>query len=160
MVEDSEQWISQLSTSDGDAYQKWLEWVDKGAGEIYLAIEDDQKHHLGGVFDDLKKMWELLESGNQSKKPGTWFNTYDDLFSIRKLENEGLKGLIAWVAEKVWAIKDVHPQGFMLDDLDNELHLMALISALPEEYSAFVSSLMLIDNLDWAMIMRLSGMNS
>ena len=34
---------------------------DKGAGEIYLAIEDDQKHHLGGVLDDPKKMRELLE---------------------------------------------------------------------------------------------------
>ena len=75
-----------------DAYQRWLERVDKGAGEIYLAIEDDQKHHLGGVLDNPKKMWELLEQGNQSKKPGTRYNTYNDLFSVRKHENEGLEG--------------------------------------------------------------------
>ena len=37
-----------------DTYQKWLECADKGAGEIYLAIEDDQKHHLGGVLDNPK----------------------------------------------------------------------------------------------------------
>ncbi|KAF8226531.1 hypothetical protein L208DRAFT_1301448, partial [Tricholoma matsutake] len=104
--------------------------------------------HLGGVFDDPKKMWELLERGNQSKKPGTCFNTYDDLFSVRKQESEGLEGLIARVSEKVHAIKDLHPSGFTLNDLDNELHSMALIRALPNEYSSFVSSLMLIDNLD------------
>ena len=48
------------SLTDVDAHQKWLEWADKGAGEIYLAIKDDQKHHPGGVLDDPKKMWELL----------------------------------------------------------------------------------------------------
>ncbi|KAF8226815.1 hypothetical protein L208DRAFT_344995 [Tricholoma matsutake] len=93
-------------------------------------------------------MWELLERGNQSKKPGTCFNTYDDLFSVRKQETEDLEGLIACVSEKVHAIKDLCPSGFTLDDLDNELHSMALIRALPNEYSSFVSSLMLIDNLD------------
>ncbi|KAF8230311.1 hypothetical protein L208DRAFT_1038576, partial [Tricholoma matsutake] len=104
------------------------------------------------VFDDPKKMWELLERGNQSKKPGMRFNTYDDLFSVRKQESEGLEGLIARVSEKVHTIKDLRPSGFTLDDLDNELHSMALIHALPDEYSSFVSSLMLIDNLDHSTI--------
>ena len=144
--------MAEPSISDAEAYQKWLERVDKGAGEIYLAIEDDQKHHLGGVLDDPKKMWELLEKGNQSKKPSMRFNTYDDLFSVRKQENEGLEGLIARVSEKIRAIKDLRPPGFTLDDLDNELHSMALIRALPDEYSSFVSSLMLIDNLDCSTI--------
>ncbi|KAF8239251.1 hypothetical protein L208DRAFT_1238827, partial [Tricholoma matsutake] len=97
-------------------------------------------------------MWELLERGNQSKKPGTHFNTYYDLFSVRKQESEGLECLIARVSEKVHAIKDLHPSGFTLNDLDNELHSMALIHALPDEYSSFVSSLMLIDNLDCSTI--------
>ena len=70
------------SPNDVEAYQKWVEHMDRGAGKLYLAIEDDQKHHLGGVLDNLKKMWELLKCGNQSKKPGTRFNAYNDLFSI------------------------------------------------------------------------------
>ena len=119
--------ITKPNPSDTDAYQKWLERSDKGTGEIYLAIEDDQKHHLGGVLDDPKKMWELLEQGNQSKKPGTHFNAYDDLFSIQKQENEGLEDLIARVADKVRCIKDLRPPNFTLNDLDNELHSMALI---------------------------------
>ena len=47
--------------SDVDAYQKWLECANKRAGEIYLGIEENQKHHLGGVLDSSKKIWELLE---------------------------------------------------------------------------------------------------
>ena len=93
-------------------------------------------------------MWELLKCRNQSKKPGTHFNAYNDLFSIRKQENESLENLIARVSEKVCSIKDLRPPTFMLDNLDNELHSMALIRALPEEYASFVSSLMLIDELD------------
>ena len=140
--------VTRPDVTSGDAYQRWLEKVDKAAGEIYLAIEDDQKHHLAGVLDDPKRMWELLERGNQSKKPGMRFNTYSDLFSVRKEENETLEGLISRVTEKIRAIKDLRPAGFTLDDLDNELHSMALIRALPDEYSSFISSLMLIDNLD------------
>ena len=74
------------------------------------------------------------------------------MFSIWKLEDEGIEGLIAHIANQVWAIKDLHPLGFTLDDLNNELHSMTLICALPEEYSSFVSSLMLIDNLNCSTI--------
>ena len=74
----------ELRLADADPHQKWLEQVDKGTGEIYLAIEDDQKHHLGGVLDDPKKMWELLQQGNQSKKPWMHFNTHNDLLSTNK----------------------------------------------------------------------------
>ena len=70
------------SPNDVEAYQKWVEHMDRGAGELYLTIEDDQKHHLRGVLDNPKKMWELLKCKNQSKKPGTHFNAYNDLFSI------------------------------------------------------------------------------
>ena len=143
----SGQW-AEPSPSDVEAYQKWQERYDKGAGEIYLAIEEDQRHHLGGVVDDPKKMWELLERGNQSKKPGTRFNAYDDLFSVRKQDDEDLESLISRISDKMRAIKDLRPPAFTIDTLDDELHSMALIRALPKEYESFVSSLMLIDNLD------------
>ena len=144
--------ITKPSSSNIEEYQKWRERADKAAGDIYLSIEDDQKHHLGGILDEPKKMWELLEQGNQSKKPGTRFNAYNDLFSVRKQDNEGLEELIARIAEKARNIKDLRPPGFTLERLDDELHSMALIRALPDEYSAFTSSLMLIDNLDRATI--------
>ncbi|KAF8218644.1 hypothetical protein L208DRAFT_1349052 [Tricholoma matsutake] len=53
--------IQEPSPGDAEAHRLWFQLVDKGAGDIYLHIEDDQKHHLGGVFDNPKKMWELLE---------------------------------------------------------------------------------------------------
>ncbi|KAG6821745.1 hypothetical protein H0H92_001092, partial [Tricholoma furcatifolium] len=39
-----------------------------------------------------------------------------------------------------------------MDQLDNELVSMALIRSLPEEYSSFVSSLLLLESLDKATI--------
>lgn len=33
--------IIKPSSSNIEAYQKWQEWADKAAGDIYLSIEDD-----------------------------------------------------------------------------------------------------------------------
>ena len=49
-------------------------------------------------------------------------------------------------------IQDLRPKDFDIKQLDNELASMALIRALPEEYSAFVSTLLLKDDLDKAKI--------
>ncbi|KAG5633664.1 hypothetical protein DXG03_006830, partial [Asterophora parasitica] len=51
-------------------------------------------------------------------------------------------------------IKDLRPAGFDLDMLDSELALMALIRALPEEYSNFTLSLLLQDKLDKATVQQ------
>ena len=73
---------------------------------------------------------------------------FQHLLSTWKQDNKGLKGLIAHVAEMVHTIKDLHSTNFMLDDLDNEFHSMALIHMLLQEYSSFISSIMLIDKFD------------
>ena len=46
------------------------------------------------------------------------------------------------------SIQDHRPEGFTLEMLDQELECMALVRALPQEYNAFVSSLLLLDSLD------------
>ena len=45
-------------------------------------------------------------------------------------------------------IKDLSPNDFALSALYDELQTMVMITALPEEYSHFVSSLMLSGTLD------------
>ena len=77
----------------------------------------------------------------------TW-HMFQHLLSTWKQDNKGIKGLIACVAEKVHAIKDLWPTNFMLDDLDNKLYSMTLTHTLLQEYSSFISLLMLIDKLD------------
>ena len=45
-------------------------------------------------------------------------------------------------------IKNLHPKDFTIEKLDDELQCMALIQALPEEYSHFSTLLLLLDSLD------------
>jgi len=82
------------------------------------------------------------------KQPGTRFNAYDDLFSIRKRDEEDLQSLINRVDDAVHRIRNLQSIGFTLDKLDDELASMTLIQALPDDYNLFVSSLLLKDNLD------------
>ena len=52
------------------------------------------------------------------------------------------------VDESLRSIVNLRPKTFSLKDLDDELACMALICSLPEEYSHFTSSLLLLDTLD------------
>jgi hypothetical protein len=112
-------------------------------------VEPDQRIHLTNIHDDPIKMWEALESVHLQKRPGVRFNAYDDLFSIRKQEDETLQMLMNRVDKAIHSIKDLCPTHFTLDGLDNKLASMSLIRALPsDEYGSFASSLLLLDKLD------------
>ena len=133
--------------NNADALERWNDKADRAAGKIYLSVGDDQRHHIQMHMDDPKKMWEALGQANQSKKPGMRFNAYDNLFLIRKCDDEDLKGLIARVSDAMQDINDLQPSAFTLADLENELFSMALICALPDEYMTFVLAFMLFKDL-------------
>ena len=76
--------------TDLEKFVVWEEKAEKAAGEIYLMVENDQRVHFRGSEEDPITMWKLLEAAHLSKKPGARFNAYDDLFSIRKQEDETL----------------------------------------------------------------------
>jgi len=67
---------------------------DKACGWMYLSIEDDQKIHLKGIEGDPVKIWDALSAIHLQKRPGMHFNAYDDLFSIRRQEDESLQTLM------------------------------------------------------------------
>ena len=66
-------------------------------------------------------MWDSLRSIHLQKHPSTRFNAYDDLFNIRKTEDESLQSLINRVEDRMKKIKDLRPDGFDLCSLDEEL---------------------------------------
>jgi len=68
--------------------------------------------------------------------------------------NEELQSLVNRVNAAVQSIQNLRPADFTLDKLDEELASMAMIRSLPEEYSGFVSSLLLMDKMDKATISR------
>src|SRR5271156_468840 len=126
----------------------WKRKSAKASGEIWLAVEDDQKVYIKEVKGDPSAMWQKLEAVHVQKKPGARFNAYDVLFNIRKEENETLTALMARADKAMQDIKSLRPSGFSLTDLDKELLCMTLIRALPSEYNNFASSLLLLDSLD------------
>jgi hypothetical protein len=131
-----------------DALEAYQLKADKAAGHLYLMWEDGQKIFVSDCQDDPCAMWIALDNAFMQKKPGTRFNAYDDLFSIRKLEEESLQSLMNRVDDAVKLIQDLRPKDFTLALLDKELAALTLIKALPEEYSGFTSSLMLLDKLN------------
>ena len=132
--------------------EAWQEKADRAAGWIYLMVEPSQTVHLKGKDGDPVAMWEALRSVHLQQKPGARFNAYDDLFSIRKLEEESLQSLANRVDAAMQHIKNLSPANFSLQTLYDELLCMTMIRALPEDYSHFVSSLMLSDKLDKGII--------
>jgi len=114
--------------------------------------DNTQRVHFREIKDNPVKMWGALKEVHMQKRPGTHFNTYDDRFSIRKREEEDLQSLINRVDDALHRIRDLWSTVFTLDKLDDELGAMALIRALPEYYNSFVSSLLLKDDLDMAVI--------
>lgn len=134
----------------GEKQGEFWNKVDKAAGEIKLGLEDDQRGHYQGHGDDPVQIWKLLEAAHTSKKPVSRFIAYDDFFSIRKLSDESLTSTTVRLKDAMQKIKNLRPDKFTLDDLDDELMSMGMIRALPEEYSGFQSSLMLLDQLDTA----------
>src|SRR3984957_15340035 len=71
-----------------DKLANWKRKAGKASGEIWLAIEDDQKVHVKDGKGDPTAMWVKLESVHVQKRPGACFNAYDSLFSIRKNDDE------------------------------------------------------------------------
>ena len=141
-----------VKEGEEDKLEAWEVKADKAAGIMWLMVEPAQRVHFREIKDNAVKMWEALESVHMQKQPGTCFNAYDDLFSIRKRDEEDLQSLINRVDDAVHRIRDLRSKDFTLDQLDDELASMTLIRALPEDYNAFVSSLLLKDSLDKAAV--------
>ncbi|EIW81266.1 hypothetical protein CONPUDRAFT_30249, partial [Coniophora puteana RWD-64-598 SS2] len=131
-----------------DKAEDWDTRQEKAAGELMLSLSEEQRIHVKGKEDDPTAMWDALQAVHQQKIPGTRFNAFDDFFALRKRPEESLSSLIARVDTLYARIKDLRPPAYTLDSLDQELACMALIRALPEEYSHFVSALMLQSTLD------------
>lgn len=71
--------------------EAWEDKAEKAAGWIYLSVEPSQTVHLKDIEEDPVAMWAKLRDVHLQQKPGARFNAYDDLFSIRKLEEESLQ---------------------------------------------------------------------
>src|SRR6266487_1758563 len=87
----------------------WKWKATKTSGEIWLAIEDNQKVDVKESKGDPAAMWKKLEAVHVQKKPGTCFNAYEVLFSVKKAEDEHLSMLSARADKAMQDIKALRP---------------------------------------------------
>ena len=112
---------TKLPASKADELEKWEMKAEKAAGEIYLLVENDQRVHFRGHEENPIKMWELLEAAHLSKKPGARFNAYDELFNIRKQDDETLVDLGVRIEKVMQTIQNLRQANFTITKLDAEL---------------------------------------
>src|SRR6266536_4243576 len=139
---------SNVTGAEAKELAEWKRKTSKASGELWLAVEDSQKVHIKEVKGDPVTMWAKLEGVHLQKKPGTRFNAYEALFSIRKAEEESLSALMARADKAMQDIKALRPSSFIIKELDQELECMSLIRSLPTDYNSFASSLLLLDAFD------------
>ena len=138
----------EVKPSTPDELLKWEIKSDKAAGLIYLAVGKELQVLARPFLEDPVAMWKALESQHVSKKPGSRFNAYNELFSISKRDDESLIDMATRIETAMQQIFDLRPATFTLKDLDSELQSMALIRALPEEYKHLSSNLLVQDQLN------------
>ena len=68
--------------------------------------------------------------------------------SVEKSDSEGLDSLINRVDEQIRVIKSLSPSSFTLDDLYDELAVMAIIRALPQSFDDVVRTISVLDKFD------------
>jgi len=100
---------------DDPAKEGWLQKSDQAAGWLLLMTEQDQRVHFAGIRDSPVKMWKKLHDIHNVKKPGSRFDAYDDLFSIRKKDDETLQSLVNRVEGAMANIKNLRPDAFTID---------------------------------------------
>ena len=102
-----------------DKLEAWQLKADKAAGIMWLMVDNTQRVHFRGIKDDPVKMWGALKEVHMQKRPGTRFNAYDDLFSIRKREEEDLQSLINRVDDALHRICDLRSTACLCERLNS-----------------------------------------
>ena len=133
-----------------DSINDWLSNAYAASGLILLNIDDSQHTHVADMEEDPAKIWTTLESIHIQKRPNSRFTALSNLLSIRKQSEESLPSVTTRVEQSLKNIKALCPKDYTLDQLYDDLSCMAMIRSLPSDYSAFVSSITLMDTIDMA----------
>ena len=110
--------------------------------------------------DDPIFIWETLQKSFIQQHTAPHFNVYHALFSVQKSESESLEGLINRVDEHIRVIKSLSPSSFTLNNLYNELAVMAIVRALPHSFDDVICTISVLDKFDkQSIIQSLQNMN-
>jgi len=111
-------------------------------------MSQDIKVLIRDCEDDPILIWETLKTSFVQQRTAPRFNAYHALLSVEKQEAESLEGLINRVDEQIRIIKSLSPSSFTLNNLYDELAVMAIIRALPHSFDDVVRTISILDKFD------------
>ena len=98
--------------------------------------------------DDPLLIWDTLKASFVQQRTAPCFNAYHTLLSTQLDASESLDSLINKVDEQIRVIKSLSPSSFTLDNLYDELAVMAIIRALPHSFDDVVRTISVLDKSD------------
>jgi hypothetical protein len=124
-------------------YQKQLSAYskreEKATGDILAHLSCSQQTHVKDKGSDAKGIWDALKLVHVQQVPSMRFSAYNKLFSVNKGADETLPAIASRVEDALARVKELRPavmrlatgtRDYGIDDLDNELALMAMLRAL------------------------------
>jgi translation initiation factor 2B subunit (eIF-2B alpha/beta/delta family) len=108
----------------------------------------DVKVLIQDCEDDPILIWDTLRTSFIQQCTVPHFNAYHALLSVAKSDSETLDTLINRVDEQIRVIKSLSPSFFTLDNLYDELAIMAIIRALLHSFNNVVRTISVLDKFD------------
>ena len=133
---------------DEDKLERWEIKAERAAGALKTAMSQEVKVLIRDCEDDPISIWETLKTSFIQQRTAPRFNAYHALLSVEKSEAETLDSLINRVDEHLRVIKSLSPSSFTLDNLYDELAVMAIIRALPHSFDDVVRTISVLDKFD------------
>lgn len=133
---------------EADDKRTWILANLQAAGLIYNSVSAGIQPFIREHMGDSKKMWDELATKFQQQNATARFIILNDFLGIQKQADESLSTLIGRVDTALQNLCASHKKDMTIADLEDELAYSALIRALPEEFSSFRSSILLVNGAD------------
>ncbi len=140
--------VTPAADVDEDKLECWEIKAEKAAGALKTAMSPDIKVLIRDGEDDPIFIWDTLKTSFIQQCTVPRFNAYHALLSVQKLDSESLEGLINRVDEHIRIIKSLSPTSFTMDNLYDELAVMAIIRALPHSFDDVIRTISVLDKFD------------
>ena len=139
--------VSKAVALDEDKLERWEVKAERAAGALKTWMSHDVKVLIRDCEDNPILIWETLKTSFIQQRTAPRFNAYHALLSVEKSDSEALDSLINRVDEQIRVIKSLSPSSFTLDDLYDELAVMAIIRALPQSFDDVVRTISVLDKV-------------
>jgi hypothetical protein len=133
---------------DKDKLERWEVKAERACGALKTAISHELRVLIRDCEDDPLLIWDTLKASFVQQRTAPRFNAYHTLLSTQKDDSESLDSLINKVDEQIRVIKSLSPSSFTLDNLYDELAVMAIIRALPHSFDDIVRTISVLDKFD------------